>query len=383
MTPTRLPRITAGQFATMVTSGYLGLGIFYFPRPLVEAAGRSGLYGLWIDGLVAFILMALMFKMNRLVPTETFGGFARYLISGPVAFIMGVFTVLYNLSLALSATVLFSFVLANVFLPQTPIWAIDSALTLTGGYMALFGTKALARTLQTSYIPLLVLTVLSIALAASAIRHPLLLTPSLDVTLLPVVQGAYKQFVIFLGFQVSINLYPFIEDKGRRKAERYSYLALLGIVASLSLQYEVISGVFGPAMISHLRWPLASTYRIIAMPGFFIAKLGTFLVVLWSIIIVAFVSVRLWCLSHDFVQLLYPFIKIRYHWAITIMTAACIGGALLFPNANIADRFNEIYLLPLGLLYLVLLPAVVLLVGRLRPQQVLHLNTLSERGHDV
>ncbi|MCY0900327.1 MAG: GerAB/ArcD/ProY family transporter [Firmicutes bacterium] len=376
----RMPRISAGQFATMITAGYLGLGIFYFPRPLVVDAGRYGLYGLWLDGFAALILMRFVFAMGHLIPNETLSGFSPALLSKPVSWLLGFYTIAYHISLAISAVILFSFVLGNIFLPSTPIWAISAALTLTSAYMAYGGVQALARTLQASYIPLLVLTILSVSMAALSIRHPALLIPTTDVALVPLVEGAYHQFVIFIGFQLSVTLYPFVKNTERQQAERYSLLALVGIVLALSMEYEVIMAVFGPNAITELRWPLASTYRIISLSGFYISKLGTLLIVLWTIVIVAFVSVRLWCLAHD-LSAMAP--RFKYEAALGLMTLLTIGGCLLFPNAKVADLLNEHYLLPLGLAYLVLVPSTVMLVARARPTLIAQLRTRYEPGPDI
>ncbi len=379
----KLARISAGQFATMITAGYLGLGIFYFPREAVSAAGRGGLYAFWLDGVIAFVLMRLIFQMNRVVPHETFSGFASDLLSKPVGYLLGLYTILYHLALAVSATVLFSMVLGNIFLPSTPIWAIDGALTVTAMSIAWGGVAGLARTLQASYIPLLLLTVLSIILAAVSIRHPILLVPSGDIRIAAILHGAYRQFLIFIGFELSVTLYPFVRDGDQKKAERYSYYGLLGIMVALTMQYEVIMGVFGPYMTSQLRWPLASTYRIISISGFYISKLGTLLIVLWTIVVAAFVSVRLWCLAHDLSVFLEAFVPIRYNLGIILMGAAAILGTFLFPNAKVADIWNETWLIPFGIGYLVGIPLIVLTVASIRKKKTLHLQTLTEDGKEL
>ncbi len=378
----QLPRISAGQFATMVTAGYTGLGIFYFPRDAVSFAGRAGVYALWVDGLAAFVLMRLIFRMSRLVPNETFAGFAPELLSKPVGYFVDAFSVVYHIALGASATVLISMVLGNIFLPSTPIWAIDGCLTATGAYMAWGGASGLGRTLQASYLPLLILSTLSISLAATSITHPELLVPSTHVAIVPLLQGAYRQFMIFIGFQASITLYPFIREGDRDRAERYSLYGLLGVVAALTLQYEVIMGVFGPEMISTLRWPLASAYRIISVSGFFISKLGTLLIVLWTIVVAGFISVRLWCVAYDLSSLTRTIRPIPFKWGVVMMAAATFGSALLFPNAKIADLFNERWLVPCGLGYLVITPLGTLTVASLRRKWVLHLKTMTERGRE-
>lgn len=374
----RQARISAAQFATMVTSAYLGLGIFYFPRPLVSAAGRSGIYGLWLDGLVAGGLMWLMFRANRVVPTETLSEYGPQLLGKPLGFLIAGFTIAYHVALAISAAILYSFVIGNIFLPTTPIWAIDGAMTVTAAYLALSGTAGLARTLQAAYLPTLVVAAFSVVLAISLIHHPVLLIPSGDLAVMPILEGAYRQFLIFIGFEASVTLYPYVRDGDRRTAERYSFYALIGVVVVLTGIYEITLSIFGPALVTQLRWPLAATYGVISVPGFFISKLGTLLIVLWTIVIVAFMALRLWCLGHD-VNALFPHPSTKtFQWGVVIMALTVMVMAPLIPNAKIDDILSTTYLIPLGLGYLAGVPLLILVAARLRRHLVNHLRLSSE-----
>lgn len=354
----------------MVTSGYLGLGIFYFPRQAVADAGRGGLYSLWVAGLAAFGLMALVFKMNRLIPNETLSGYASSLLSKPVGFLVGTYTIIYHLALAISASVLFSFVLGNIFLPSTPIWAIDGILVIVAAYMAYGGAAVLARTLQASYVPTFVLSVISIIYAFTMVRHPILFIPTPVIQILPILHGAYQQGLIFIGFEVSVTLYPFIRQEQRRRAERYSYLGLAIVLVVLTLNYETILATFGPQLVGTLRWPIVSMFRIISVSAFFIDKLGSLIIMLWTIVIVAFLAVRFWCLSHDLAIYVHYTAKRGYQYAIWVGGLLTWIGAISLPNSKIADIVNQTWIIPLGLGYLLGIPLLVLAVGTLRKKWV-------------
>lgn len=374
----RLPRISAAQFATMVTAGYVALGVFYFPREAVTAAGREGFWCIVLDGIVSFVLMHLMFRVNRLVPNETLGSFGPKLFGKPLGYLIGVFTVVYHLTLAVSAAVLFSFVLGNIFLPDTPVWAIDGALTATALYMAWGGTTALARTLQASYMPITFLTLLTGFLTVTLIRHPSLLVPPDHFTVLPILRGAFREYVMFIGFQLSVTLYPFIRNDQRRKAEYYTYIALGIIVGIMLISYEVTMATFGPAFIPSLRWPIVSLLRVLSLKGFFIDKFGMLIVALWTIVVAAFVSVRLWCLAHDISGLLRVDGRKGYHWSLVASAVVIVTGAVLIPNAKITDLLNENYLVGLGLGYLTVIPFLTITVATFRKNRVQELRTQTE-----
>lgn len=373
-----LPRVNATQFATMVTAGYVGVGIFYFPRPLIAHAGLSGLWGLFVDAAVAFGFLKLIFVMARIVPDETLSAYASKLLSKPGGYIAGLYTVIFHLVLAIAAVVVFASVMHNVFLPKTPLWALEALLIVTAGYMAGGGVLALARTLEATYIPVLVLTSLSVA-ALLSVQHPELYVPSRDVALVPILSGAYHQFFIFIGAEVVVTLSPFIKEHDRKKAERYSYYALIGMTMLLAIQYEMVLGAFGPEVITKMRWPVVSAYRIIAVSGFYIAKVGTLLVVLWSIVIVAFSAVRLWCVAHDFQAFFLPLKGLSYRMSLVIVAALAGLGCFAIPSSKIVGILIEQYLIPLGLIYLIAIPTTVIVAAKLRPRKVLQLRTLSEK----
>lgn len=374
----RLPRISALQFATMVTAGYVALGVFYFPREAVTAAGREGIWCILLDGFVSFVLMHLMFRVSRLIPNETLGSFGPKLFGKPLGFILAIYTIVYHSALVIAAAVLFSFVLGNIFLPDTPIWAIDGALTATAVYMAWGGTAALARTLQGSYIPVTLLTFLTGLVTVTLIRHPVLLLPPDHFTVLPVLLGAYREYIMFIGFQLSVTLYPFIRNEQRRQAEQYTYIGLGVIVAVMLISYEVTMATFGPSFIPSLRWPIVSLLRILALKGFFIDKFGMLVVALWTIVVAAFVSVRLWCLAHDISGLFHVETASGYHGSLLATAVVVVIGAIAIPNAKITDVINQNYLVVLGLIYLTVIPFLTITVATFRKARVEELRTKAE-----
>ncbi len=374
----RLPRISAVQFATMVTAGYVALGVFYFPREAVTAAGREGLWCILLDGVVSFGLMHLMFRVNRIVPNETLGSFGPKLFGKPLGYLIAVFTIAYHMMLAVSAAVLFSFVLGNIFLPNTPIWAIDGALTVVSLYMAWGGTAALARTLEASYTPVAFLTLLTGFLTVTLIRHPLLLLPPDHFTVLPILKGAFREYIMFIGFQLTVTLYPFVRNEQRRQAEHYTYIGLAVIVGIMLICYEVTMSTFGPDFLPSLRWPIVSLLRILALKGFFIDKFGMLVVALWTIVVAAFVSVRLWGLAHDIAAVLHLDGTKSYQGSLLASATIVVTGAILIPNAKITDLINENYLVGLGLGYLTVIPFLTITVATFRKQRVQELRTKEE-----
>lgn len=374
----RLPRISAMQFATMITSGYIALGIFYFPRQAISNAGRAGLWSIVLDGLITWVLMHLIFRVSRLVPNETLTSFAPKILSKPVGFVMAMYTIIYHFILAIAAVTLFGFVLGDIFLPLTPTWVIVGSLVFTAVYMGWGGTAGLARTLQSGYTPIVILTSLTGLATSLLVRHPVLLLPPGTFPVIPILRGAWQEYIIFIGFQLAVTLYPFIRNEQRKQAEKYTYIALGIVIAILVIEYEVMIATFGPAYITQLRWPLVSLMRILSVQGFFIDKFGLLVVALWTIIVAGFTAVRLWCLTHDTMAMFRLKGALAYHIVLAASGFALILSSTVIPNAQFDEMLNERYLIPAGTFYLVGIPLILLPVAYFRRKTVKKLRTQTE-----
>ena len=201
-------RISGRQFGAMVTAGYLVLGVFYFPRPAVDLAGREALWSLWLAAAVTAGLMLLMFRASAATPDQSILTTASSLMGKPVGMALALCTIAYHLLLAITASLVFSFVLVNVFLPNTPLWAVNAGLIVSGLYVAWNGILGVSRTIEATYSPVVVLSLLALAVSAGFIHHPSLLLPPSQLEIVPLIRGVWPQLLLFIGFQVSLNAYP-------------------------------------------------------------------------------------------------------------------------------------------------------------------------------
>lgn len=366
------------QFGTFVTAGYMALGIFYFPRQLVAAAGRDGIWALWIDGLVTFLLMKLSFKMSKLVPSQTFVQFSGDLASKPLGIFLALIRIVYHFVLAVIITVLFTSFMGNDFLPGTPSWALSGILIVGAVYMAWFGTTALARTLEVGYIPMVALTTLTLALAMSVVKYPLLLAPPVNIQVIPILQAAYHEFFIFIGFEVSMTLYPFVAEKEQKRAEFFAIGGLAVMIIILTIMYEACIATFGPSYIPYIRWPIIALLRIIEVSGFFVDKWGSLVVALWTIAVLGFLAVRLWCVVHDIAAIFFVHSVRAYHYLLLPCAVTVYIMAAMIPNAVLTEVFMQKVLLPTALLYQTIVPIFLLAVSIFRPKV---LEKLRKRTH--
>lgn len=360
-TPHRLVHISPFQFSTMITAGYLALGMFYFPRQSVMVAGREALWSIWLDGLIAFGSIKLTFAVNHLVPGEPFTTFSPALLSKPIGYIMGLYTIVYHLALTIVAVVPFSFVINNLFLAQTPLWAIDGSIIAASIYMAWGGTASLARVIETAYIPVILITFIGVIFLLARIRHAILLIPPNTIHVIPILKGAWQELVLFIGFELSVSLYPFLRREDRARAEKYTYYWLAMVLIVLTIFYEVTIGTLGPHFLSVERWPIITI-------SFFISKVGMLLIILWTIIVATFLALRLWCLVHDLRSFMPWDSPASYPYSLLAFGFTILCGSLSLPNARITEFLTEHYIVPIGVVYIVGTPLFTLAVSHFRKQ---------------
>lgn len=56
----------------------------------------------------------------------------------------------------------------------------------------------------------------------------------------------------------------------------------------------VTLGIWGIEPIAYLQYPGAATLRVLRMPGILVERLGAFVALSWTMLGIAFVSVRFW-----------------------------------------------------------------------------------------
>lgn len=353
------------QFATLLTTSFLGIGIFEFPRLLVRSSWNDALYGFMLDVAVSYVGLWLMLLVARLNPSETLLGFSKDLLSNILYWPFGVIDTALHLLLPIISLGQFSYLVVTFFLPNTAIWAIEVSMILVSGYIVWWELPALARTTQLIYILVMLATLVLSALLIPHATNPYALIPSTHIRLVPILIGAYKSIYIYLGFEVVPLLFPYVRKDQQKRAVKYAYLSM----AFASMFYLIILGFTltteDPWFLIHLRWPAVSALRLISVSGLIINKLGLLIVVLWGLVSLFFVSIRLWAISH----VLMPMFGVKsitwYRGFVAGLSVVIVLLAQLFPNIIAVDKLTT-FVLPFFLIFVFGYPPIFFLLKTLR-----------------
>lgn len=296
--PLTVRTISPFQFALLVTTAFLGLGLFQFPRGIVQVAGNETLYAFALSGFGAIAGVWLIFRVAHVAPNQTVFAWAQRALPWPV---YGLFLALadgLHLGLPMVAMGEFAALVRTFFLPDTPPWAVSSLMVGMALWMLWWDLPQLVRTVQIVFLPVVAAT---IAFSGLLIPH---FQDGWALQWVPItrpgalVQGALIGFQSFLGYEVIALLWPYVPPTERPRAERWAYLALLGAFSLYTLQLVLTFGTEDPYFLLTLDWPALSALRLISVPGIVINKLGLLVVVLWGLLTMFFVSIRCWAICH-------------------------------------------------------------------------------------
>ena len=341
-------RLSAPQFAIMVTSGYFVSGFFAFPRIVAIAVGRAGIWSVIGDGLVFFFILWLAFRVQRqfsdeslwVGSTQVLGWFWGQTVNGAVWIFHGALTVI--------GVTEFCFIIQEIFLPITPRYVIAGALIGTALYVAWHGTTGLARTLQAGLWPVVGLILITTGFAISLIHYPILMIPTFRGALDPLVSAIENNAILFLGIPMMVTLYADVDPIQRQRGECWTYGSFIAVIIILIFVYTALLATFGPTYLTQVQWPVVSLLRIVSVTWFWIDKFGLFALMLWTIVIVGFSAVRLLCLTQVGQTCgVVPGTRASKIWLVgTAMSIWLVG--LLIPNATVNEWIAHRVLIPVG-----------------------------------
>lgn len=345
----------------MLTGAYTAAGLFQFPREIVTKGGPEAAWSFILECGAALVGLWLWFQVNHLSPDEQVGGFVSRIVTPILGWPLRALTLVTHTLLAVWVTANFGLVMITFFLPDTPLWALETVTVVVALYMAWIDTRVLGRTIQVLYLPTGILSVLMALLLLPRLTQMWAVPPTADLHLTTIAYAAYKGFYLFWGYEVTVTLYPFVAQSARKQAERYAYTAMVLASAFFAFGYVLIMGSGDPYLVMAAQWPGVSAMRLITLTSFLINKLGLFVVMLWSLFVFIFVAMRLWCLGQDLRPALNLTSLQSYRWMLVGAAAATLAVSQLFTNITVLNEFFNEWMTPTMILYNFGVPPVLLL----------------------
>jgi spore germination protein (amino acid permease) len=322
--------LSGAQFTLLLLVSYLTVGMFTFPKEVVEAAGPAGIYSVLATTALALGSAVAVAWIGSHFPGRSAVQWGDDLLTRPVA--RSLMTVGILIHAALPAVILRTFaeMLKVTFFPVTPVWVLVTSAVVVAFVGAELGVEAVGRATVVA-LPLM------LAIMGTAY---LLATPLLDAYRLraaweapgPFLHGCLHAGLLYEGAGSLLLLQSKLEVP--RRALRYVAWCFAISSAFLLLVYVATVAAFGRSTLDFLTWPAPQLLLTVRLSGWFVERLGLFVEVVWAGLVVLHTAVHLWVTALGTVQLLGLRERQAYGWAVAAMALLSGVAATLLPDVE-------------------------------------------------
>jgi spore germination protein len=294
-------RISEWQMATMMASAFTALGLFTYPRDLVEGAGRQAYWGLLAAIGVGMVSAALIVRIGLMFPGRTPIQYTRTVLGKPLGTLLGTWLVLFHVCMAAVALRYFGDLVNTLFLPRTPIEMTMLLLVAATLYINWYGLESIARFISFVFPIVMGLVTVTFVLTFRRVTEVAAILPPVSFDPFAVAVGSWRILYVFIGIEAVSMLLPYVRQPRR------PYLYALSAVAANSLVLMLILvvslGLWGSEPVLHLQYPGVATLRVLRLTGLLIERLGAFIALMWTMIGLTFLCTRFWTIPTATAQL--------------------------------------------------------------------------------
>lgn len=353
-------KISLRQLQILLLLDQLGTEVLFLPAVLAKSGGRA----CWIIALVSggvFVLLSLLLTgIGSRMPHGTavewcrdcFGGFLGNLVLVGLAV-----KLLLDGMLELR---IFSEIICRSMLPATPVWVISLVVLAVAGSLAAQGTECRGRAAELLFffvaIPLVILLI-AVAISARYQRILPLELPSFG----EIRGGIAAMSVVFQGLIFLYFIYPDLKHPNRTRKAVLKSTACTAVLVTVMVFLSL--AIYGADILSDRLLPTLQMLERVSFTGVFLTRQDVLLLWFWMASVTIFLSGTLFFGSLLGVRMCQQPEKKRKLW-LWVSLAAIFAASLLPENLSEADRLRQ-QVAPWGnLIYLVLVPAALLLCSR-------------------
>ncbi|MCL6518078.1 GerAB/ArcD/ProY family transporter, partial [Alicyclobacillus sp.] len=320
------------QIMELVSSSYLPLTFWFFPRLAVQAAGIDApwaVVGTILMGVLIALLHGWLCHLTRGISGADMAAlaFGRW----PGKMVNALYTVTYFGFTGLS--VFYFVTLLRPFYTNTPRWALIAALMLVAWYGASCGVETIARV--ATVIHLLAGAMILIASGITMAESDWYWRPTRPVHAAAIFHGTYELLPLYLGFSLYLMLNPYF-DHVRHRTILYPLASVAEASLAVAVAFVAVAARFGLAGTQLLTDPISAMIQMIRLEGWLIERVGIFAILVTVAFTVLFTSNHLWALSALIARTLdRP--ETDFGRFVAPVTAVVAAVAILMPNELVAE----------------------------------------------
>ena len=353
-------KISLRQLQILLLLDSFGTAVLFLPAELAQMSGKAcwltALAGGILFAAVSFLLAKTGERMSEGTVVEWCRGIFGY-IFGTVVLIGLAGKLLFDGLLELR---IFSEIICRSMLPNTPVWVISLVILAVAGVLAAQGTECRGRAAEVLFfavaIPLLVILI-AVAISSEYGRIRPVELPDFR----GLKGGLFAMSIVFQG--VTFLYFIFSDLRKKEKAAEAVLVSSLVTVVVVTVIVFLCLAVYGEGVLSEKLLPALQMMERVSFTGVFLTRQDVLLLWFWMASVTIFLSGTLFYGSLLGVKLFRRKEKDRRKWL-----AGCLF--LLFAASFLPEDLSMAYRLRLeiapwfNIVYLVILPAVLLVLGR-------------------
>lgn len=271
--------ITTMQYIFLIHGAQVGIGITKYPLQLAEVAGTDGWMGIILGWAISVMASLMIIQVMKKHPEENLINLLQRYFGKWMGKLFTIFITLYMVLVAYLVMQRMALHVKSWVLQQTPIYVLLILFAIPSYIIIRGGVQIIGRYAELVFF--MSLWLFFIFLIPLGDSHWIHLLPLFKEGLQPVLLSASSSVFSFLGFEIALFLYPYLQKKQK---------ASIGIVVANSLTMLVYLYVtivcyvfFSPDQITQLYEPTLSIVKVIQFK--FIERFDMILITFYIIII--------------------------------------------------------------------------------------------------
>ncbi|MBA2940931.1 GerAB/ArcD/ProY family transporter [Paenibacillus sp. CGMCC 1.16610] len=320
----------------IIYSSVIDAGMMYFQRDLVQDAG----YDAWLSILIAAAAVHLIIWMMYKILSSS-NQADTTIVSINRRYFGKIVGTCFNLAIALyfsfGAFCTFRTYLEVVqvwifpymqMMPLTLVALVLIYYTVSGGFRTVTGLSFWATCSIFLFIAPLTLMVIPYL-------HPQNMLPALNHSTAQILKSTETMFPHFLGFEVLLVMYPFIEQQA--KSQKWAQLSIVIAIGMYMLVALVAFMYYSEGQIIHTIWPTLNMISIVEFP--LMQRVEYIIISIWFVKMLANISLGLWSATHS----LKLSIRANPRLSLIIILVLFIAGQLIVKDHERLQLTNSFY----------------------------------------
>ncbi|SFI72682.1 spore germination protein (amino acid permease) [Thermoflavimicrobium dichotomicum] len=273
-------RITQGQLMFLILQIQVGVGILSLPYRVQAVAKGGGWISTLIAGIVAQVLILILWAICRRYPSDTLFTFLPKIAGKFFGKLLGFGYIFHFLFIAGIILILFTDIVGKWILMDTPRWALLLLMIATGVYLAKESIRVIARLFVSVSFFIIVMVLLTMAGYTNV--NFTYLFPITEAGWPNILKGSSEVLISLVGFEVLLVAYPYVEGNSAGKLKAAS---LANMLTTLFYAFEVFTCliIFSPAEFPLISEPLMYMLRSFSIQ--IVERIDLFFLSIWVIIV--------------------------------------------------------------------------------------------------